>query len=130
MSNVLYLFTIGCTNQFVQVNFTSPAIVCTFLNATDTSVKSCTVTYGSCDQELDNRRISENSTVDRPNDIEIRLDPSIADLDCFMYVVRASNVTYTIIVEGTRSTQSGELSMHSKFGNVVQFSHSTVSSSS
>ena len=78
---------------------TTSAIVCKFLNEIDISVKLCAVMYGRCGEVLA-YTTQENSTLESPNRIALRVDPG--SLDC--YVVTASSDTATVIVEGKRAT--------------------------
>lgn len=69
-------------------------ITCNF-NLTDTSIKSCTVMYGQCDQEPD-KNVTGTSTVESPNLVVLQLGGG-TQLEC--YTVTASSDTFTIIVE-------------------------------
>ena len=85
----------------MEYDSTISAIVCRFLDQTDTSVKSCTAKYGQCGEVLADTS-QGNSTVEVPNRIELSVDPGI--LDC--YSVIASSSTATAVVEGKR--EAGE----------------------
>ena len=93
------MFIIGCTNEFVMVDDDPVAstLTCLFLNSPNTTTKFCSVEYGLCNQQ---RFYYEgNSTLEFPNMVTIQIDlPSGSD--CYMYTVRASDGTGTVIVEG------------------------------
>ena len=81
------------------------AIVCTFLDQTDSSVKSCTVKYGQCDGMLAyTSQGNSTSAVNTPNRIALNVDGE--RLDC--YVVIASSAAITVVVNGTRMTTASE----------------------
>ena len=87
----------------MEYDSTISAIVCRFLDQTDTSVKSCTAKYGQCGQVLAYTS-QGNSTMETPNRIELIVDPG--RLDC--YVVTASSDTATVVVYGMRMTTASE----------------------
>ena len=94
----LYL---GCTNRFVDVRY-NPAdstISCVFLNPMNTSIKSCRVTYGPCDQEQ--TETVENSSTELSSNITLRIPRG-----SYCYTVTASSDTFTIAVEGTIKSKS------------------------
>lgn len=76
---------------------TTSTIVCLFLNQTDTSIKSCTISYGQCG-EVPAYTSWKNSTVESPNLIALAVD--YGSLDC--YEVTARSGTTIVIVEGKR----------------------------
>ena len=94
-------YTPGCSNHFVGVEYsaTLSAIICRFLNQTDTSVKSCTVMYGPCDQQSV-KTTQGKTTLEAPNYIELHVDFTGGSLDC--YVVTASSGTSSVVVEARR----------------------------
>ena len=93
---------IGCTNEFVSVQYDSitSTITCDFLDEMDISIKSCSVMYGQCDQMLVHGS-QQNGTA---NSITLRVPETF---EC--YKVRASNDTFTIIVEGRMSMNTGKI---------------------
>ena len=94
----------GCTNQFVQVEYdrTVSTITCTFLDETDTSVKSCNVTYGRSGQELvQPGQLGNYSTMETPNIVYIKLPVDAASLEC--YYVTASSDVFTVIIQAMDS---------------------------
>ena len=73
-------------------------ITCRFLDESDTSVKSCNVTYGRCGQELTQpRQLGNFSTMEAPNTVYIKLPVNSNSLDC--YNVTASSDVFTVIVQ-------------------------------
>ena len=81
-------------------------ITCTFENKLDISPKSCSVKYGTCDEEM---YFAQGNTTDGP--IILKLISSARDLNC--YIVTASNDTLTVMVKGnlvTHRSNSGALS--------------------
>ena len=115
----LYYLTSGCTNQFVRVEFntTTSTIICRFLNQTDTSVKSCAVMYGQCDQELVGSQQGK-STMEAPNYIELRVDPAGSGLDC--YVVTASSEVFSVMVEARSRKEPGSAKLYDFFMQVIK----------
>lgn len=88
----------------VEYNTARSTIICRFLNETDTSVKSCTVMYGQCDQQLV-KTAPGRSTIEAPNYIELRVDPAWSTLDC--YIVTASSDTFIVMVEARSGEEPG-----------------------
>ena len=78
-------------------------ITCTFLDQQDTSIKSCTVTYGLCNEELVNT-VQRNSTEETPNRISLQVNGNT--FEC--YTVTASSATSSVIVEETNA-RTGKL---------------------
>ena len=74
-------------------------ISCVFQNQSDTSEKSCCITYGLCDQER-----LRNALADCNNYYSLELDLSGTSRQRYCYIVTASNDTYTVKVEGTFTT--------------------------
>jgi hypothetical protein len=98
---------IGCTNEFVVVEYDSDTsiITCNFLDKTDTSIKSCDLRQ--CDQMLASGP-AQNSTVETPN--SIALSVATEDSDC--YLVTASGNSFRITVEVTTSVGTGKFRTH------------------
>ena len=99
------LTILECSNRFVDVRYDSSdsTISCAFLNQTDTSIKSCSVTYGSCNQQQSQTTVSGMSTVASPNNVTLSIEPQ----GSFCYTVSASNRDLTVAVDGKISiTQS------------------------
>lgn len=94
--------SLGCTNRFIDVRY-NPAdstISCVSLNPTNTSIKSCRVTYGPCGQE-------QTQTVERVSSIELPSNITlIIPHGSYCYTVTASSDTFTIAVEGTIKSKS------------------------
>ena len=77
-------------------------ITCRFLNETDTSVKSCNVTYGQCGKELiQPRQLGNHSTMGAPNIVYIKFPVDAASLEC--YNVTASSDVFTVIIQAMDS---------------------------
>ena len=98
---------IGCTNEFVRVEYDSATstITCNFLDETDTSIKSCSLQ--ECDQMLASVP-GLNSTVETPN--SIALSVATGDSDCFL--VTASNTSFRTSVEIRTSVGTGKFRTH------------------
>lgn len=99
---------IGCTNQFVKVEYDPDmsTITCVFLNTgsqTRNITISCSIRYGVCQQEF-SRSAQGSTTMESPDRITIP-NIKLGGSDC--YAVRASYDTYAVIVEGTFDTGSG-----------------------
>ena len=94
----------GCTNQFVKVEYDSATstISCVFLNNRNIIEQSCSIKYGKCNQKLV-LTASDNSTLESPNRVTLQVESDGSDC----YVIRASNGTFTVIIEGQFS--SGKL---------------------
>ena len=95
------MYDAGCTNEVVKVNFDSSTFTffCIFLNGSTDSMKSCSVTYGLCNQETTRSRTVQNSSMYKdPNTILIVL----AGLEdgAYCYVATAIIDMRTIKVEG------------------------------
>ena len=78
----------------MEYNSTLSAITCKFLNQSDTSVKSCSATYGRCDEKT-NKTVLQRSSVETPNYIVLEIDLQ----GSLCYNVIASNDTFTATVE-------------------------------
>lgn len=87
--------SLGCLNRLVHVEYdeTSAYIICTFLNESDTSVKSCTVTYGQCQDGV--QPMQESRTA---NASIIRVPVNRGGVQC--YNVTAGNDVFSVVVEG------------------------------
>ena len=94
---------IGCNNEFVHVEYDSDTstITCTFLDKTDTSIKSCSLRQ--CDQ-MPASVPQQNSTVEAPNSISLNV--ATGDSDC--YLVTASSNSFRITVEVRTSMGTGK----------------------
>ena len=79
----------------MEYNQDSSEITCTFLSEDDTSIKSCTVMYGRCNQEIVNT-VQRNSTEETLNRITLQVNGNI--FEC--YTVTASSAISSVIVEG------------------------------
>ena len=92
------------TNKYVEVTFRSATdVVCTFLNdMTSDSEKSCTITYGQCQQRLFMTANGTTST-DSPNIIYLDLEST---LQTYCYIINASNATITVLMEGTHESKT------------------------
>jgi hypothetical protein len=106
MSQLYYIVSfshVGCTNEFVIVEYDSDAsiITCNFLDETDTSIKSCSLQQ--CDQMLASGPV-QNSTVEAPNSVPL----SVATEDSDCYLVTASSNSFRITVEVTTSVDTGK----------------------
>ena len=90
---------IECINRFVDVQYNSvdSTISCTFLNQMDTSIKSCSITYGPCGQNR-TQRVEERSSLALPNNVTLMITLHASGSYC--YTVTASNDNFTIAVEG------------------------------
>ena len=106
-ANYIFSHVIGCTNEFVRVEYDSDTstITCNFLDETDTSVKS--VSLQQCDQVLATGP-GQNSTREAPN--SITLSVATGDSDC--YLVTASSTSFRITVEVTTSGGTGNFIIH------------------
>ena len=87
-------------------------ITCTFLNESDTSIKSCTVIYVCCNQEQVNT-VQGISTEATPNRITLQVNGNAFEY----YTVIASSARSSVIVEGT-NIGIGKLFLN-KFDNVI-----------
>lgn len=89
---------IGCTNEFVKVEYnpTASVITCIFQHQWNTT-KLCSVVYGPCHQNLVHYQASNTSNSDT---VLLNIKPDLLD-QMFCYIVTASNGTFTIMVEGT-----------------------------
>ena len=94
-SNNYIFITIECTNQFVEVQYNSATsiITCTFLNQSDTSLKSCIIRYGSCDQQ-------QRKTV-QGNSSSSKITLSLESQNSFRYTAIARNGTFAVAVQGS-----------------------------
>ena len=96
-----------CTNRFVRVSYdpTATTISCTFENRLDSSIKSCSVKYGVCGQEM--YLIQGNTTTESPFMVTLKLNSSaVYSMNC--YIVTASNETLTLMVKRKFVTQSND----------------------
>ena len=94
----------GCINRFVEVEYDrmTSSITCRFLDETDTSIKSCSVTYGQCSQVPGQvGQLGNSSTMETPNVVYIKIPVSGDDLKC--YNVTASSDVFTVIVQAMGS---------------------------
>ena len=91
---------LDCRNQFVKVEYIpeTTTISCIFQNTSDLSPKSCSVKYGTCDQEM--YTIQGNTTDQSPFTVMLELNSN--PMNC--YVVTASNDTLTLMVNGRFET--------------------------
>jgi hypothetical protein len=83
----------------VEYRETSTSISCVFLNQSDTSEKTCCVTYGSCDQREPGSTPAYNCSRDSPYNIQLEAADHSSQRYC--YIVTASNDTHSVKVEGT-----------------------------
>ena len=83
----------------MEYDRTVSTITCRFLDETDTSVKSCNVTYGQCGQE--SRQLGNYSTMGAPNIVYIKLPVDSGSLEC--YNVTASSDVFTVIIQAMGS---------------------------
>ena len=99
--------SIGCVNQFVHVEYDSATstIICQFRSQSNT-FKSCTVTYGQCNQMLVHHT-SQTGNITNIDTITLNVDSN--KLEC--YVVTASIDDVTISVEGQRQKSPGNLKL-------------------
>ena len=75
---------------------TGLSISCVFLNPSDTSEKSCCVTYGLCNQEM-----PQNQSLEcKEHRLRIVSDSIISDQQ-YCYSAIASNTTYIVKMEGS-----------------------------
>lgn len=97
----------GAINQYIDVKFEqleadSTRVVCTFLNEPESpSEKSCMIVYRPCEQQ--NMTFQVAGIRNSSNTIVIDL-PVNLELSNYCYMVRSSNGSFTVQVEG----QSGE----------------------
>ena len=106
---IIYLLTykfLGCLNTFVQVEVDtseiecSYTITCVFLNQLDATVKSCSVTYGPCQQETTKNVTSDPTDGDTVSVMVQELENCNSSTRALCYTVTATNGSYTIEVEG------------------------------
>ena len=98
-NNIIIInFVAECTNNFVQIVYeettTESTISCEFLNQSDTSEKSCCITYGLCDQNLPQISLECNEHKFRS------VTDSVSSGQLYCYTAIASNNTHIVIVEG------------------------------
>ena len=98
----LILF-VECTNQFVKVEYDPAASTITCVFESRNSNHSCNISYGSCQQEM-NQAAQGSATMEFPNQVVIKIESSGSD--CYMYVVKATNGTFTVIVKGNFNIES------------------------
>ena len=89
----------------VNYDHTTTTISCTFENKLYMSPKSCSVKYGTCDEET---KFTQNSTTDESLSIVIlKLNLSTSATNSkICYTVTASNGTFTAVVKGDYKAQS------------------------
>ena len=99
--NIYMHFFIGNIDQYVTVNFESAStVVCDFLNQQDEySNKSCTVTFGSCQQDITQFTSVQGHTTS--NTVRLKLT---SDLQSYCYTINASNGSYAVLLEGIYSS--------------------------
>lgn len=96
---IIWLALTECTNNFVQVMYTSESILsCVFLDLNDTSDKICCVTHRLCDQDKpgNTQKCSRNF----PYNIQLQDLVSNPSSQKYCYTVTASNGTHTVKVNG------------------------------
>ena len=81
--------------RYNQADFT---ITCVSLNPTNTSIKSCRVTYGPCDQQQ-TQTVEGVSSIELPSDITLMIPRG-----SYCYTVTASSDNFMIAVEGTSNS--------------------------
>ena len=103
----MFSHVIGCTNEFVRVEYDSATstITCNFLDEADVSIKS--ISLRKCDQILASGP-GQNSTVEAPN--SITLSVATGDSDC--YLVTASSTSFRTTVEIRTSVGTGKFRTH------------------
>ena len=79
----------------VEYNSDTSTLSCIFLNELDASAKSCSVMYGQCGTKLEQNAPTENS-----NDTVLKVTLQDVVLPT-CYIVKASNSTVSVIVEGS-----------------------------
>lgn len=77
----------------MQYNSATSTITCTFLNQSDTSLKSCSIRYGSCDQQQ-RKTVQENSS-------SSKITLSLKSQNSFCYTAIARNSTFAVAVQGS-----------------------------
>ena len=81
----------------VKYDSSTTTISCTFENQLDSSIKSCSVKYGVCGQEMYNTQ--GNTTTESPFIVTLKLNLSVSNrVHCF--IITANNDTHGILVEG------------------------------
>ena len=99
-----YYDFVGCTNQFVRVEYDPAAstITCVFLNAeSQNSSYTCSISYGPCLQEM-NQAAQGSTTMEFPDRVTVPIE--LSGSDCYMYLVKATNGTFTVTVERNINT--------------------------
>lgn len=85
-----------CSNNFVHVVY-KETISCVFLNQSDTSEKTCCISYQLCDQS--GPQNNPVCTKDFSHNIQLEVSGPSGQVYC--YTITASNDTYTAKVEGS-----------------------------
>ena len=84
--------------MYREITSSISIISCEFLNQSDTSEKTCCVTYIPCKINL---KGPGNTQCDRDSPYDIQLEVIDQSYDLYCYTVTANNDTYTVKVEGT-----------------------------
>ena len=80
-------------------------ITCVFLNTgSQNGNHMCSIRYGSCQQEFSHDS-QGSTTVEFPDRVVIQI--KLSGSECYVYSVKASNGTFSVIVEGNINTGSG-----------------------
>ena len=116
------MFITECTNEFVTVETNSVAstLSCLFKNNQSDSTNVCRVEYTPCNQE-ETFTSERNSTLDFPNKVTLQIDlPSGSD--CYTYIVRASDGTSMVIVDGTVAPAGKQYYRYAVIGHALHVS--------
>ena len=97
ISCTIHIIIIGDIDQYVNIKFESTSrVVCEFLNQRDEyNNKSCTITFGSCQQDITQSVSVQGHTTTNT----IRLELS-SDLQSYCYTINASNGSFIVLIEG------------------------------
>ena len=100
-----------CMNDFMQVVYRDTSTIsCIFLNQSDTSKKTCCVTYRRCDQKKPGNTPITNCSRDSSYNIHLEV-ADYSSQNYYCYTVTASNDTHTVKVEGTFTLGISQLSL-------------------
>ena len=102
-----------CANEFVRVNFDATTFVfsCTFLNNSDDSQKSCSISYGVCGQET-TETVQGQFTTDGSNTVSLDLMGLKDGIYC--YNVTATNGATIQNIQGTINRKLNTCMTHAK----------------
>lgn len=84
---------IGTTNGNFDVKLSPDSVVCTFSGTQSQQLKSCSIIYGPCQQQLNNATMS-----DVTNQVQVTLSTELKNGDC--YFSNSSNGTFTVLQRG------------------------------